>query len=142
MNTKNLYRRLERLEALALAVRSSGRVRVLFVDGDPKNPTTMVGPDGQLVWWRPPEGRKMGEPLKGNLGTRMLRTGGLHEIVVMFGTGMDGPTTVIGPNGRLVWLKPPEGCKEGETVDERGQDHVAKDPSCALRQGDHNPGPP
>jgi hypothetical protein len=33
-----------------------------------------------------------------------------------------GPTTVMGPDGRLVWLEPPEGSSAGEAI----EDHLTK----------------
>ena len=33
--------------------------------------------------------------------------------------GQAGGSSVIGPDGRHVWRKPPEGCKEGEPVQDR-----------------------
>jgi hypothetical protein len=42
------------------------------------------------------------------------------EIEMVYGHADKGHTTglsVMGPDGRLVWLDPPEGCKEGEPVE-------------------------
>lgn len=67
---------------------------------------------------------------------------GKCKVLFVDGSGPTSPTTMIGPHGQLVWLKPPAGSKEGETVDERGQDDVAETGSCALRQYERNPESP
>jgi hypothetical protein len=122
MNRRNLHRRLDRLEARWYRARWSPGKLSFVNSGHPEDAATMIGPDGQLVWWRPPEGCKMGEPLEPPHALETRRTRG--EVPggcrIIFGDPMRGPTTVVAPDGRLLWLKPPEGYKEGEAVDERG----------------------
>jgi len=42
-------------------------IRVVFIDakeGGPADPTTVMGPNRQLVWLEPPEGYKEGQPIE------------------------------------------------------------------------------
>jgi hypothetical protein len=62
MSRRNLYKRLERVEARLASTRDG--FDVMFVNGkEPGGPTCVRGPDGRLVWGKPPAGCKAGELL-------------------------------------------------------------------------------
>ena len=122
MISRNLYKRLERLEARALAASGRGGIRVAFVNSGSARPACVIGPDGRYVWWKPPEGCKVGKLVEDsdNPETGGFLTGADRLLLVQFvapGRSAE-PTTVMGPDGRLVWLEPPEGCKEGEPIED------------------------
>jgi hypothetical protein len=117
MIKRELYRRLERLEACVRAVTVPRYV--VINGGTPGGPTCVWGPDDRLVWWNPPEGCEVGELLDDSENPEVERR------VVLIGArnGKEpGPTTVMGPDGRLVWLEPPEGARAGEPI----EDHLTK----------------
>jgi len=68
---------------------------------------------------------------QGNLRRRMervesraLQAATIQGIRIVFCHARDGRPagiSVYGLEGRLVWLEPPVGCREGEWVDETGQ---------------------
>jgi len=62
MISRNLYKRLERLEADALTAWGRDAILVAFVNSGLR-PACVSGPDGSRVWWKPPEGCKVGEPV-------------------------------------------------------------------------------
>ena len=64
MINRNLYKRLERLEGLAMAAGVPDEVRMVFVNGGSLRPACVIGPDGRYVWWKPPEGCQEGEPIE------------------------------------------------------------------------------
>jgi hypothetical protein len=120
MTKRNLAKRLDRLEALAREVRDRMcPVIMAYSNGGPaQGPTVVIGPDGRFVWWKPPAGFKVGELAHrgDDPEGRLLQA----EVPLLFivGCGRKGPTTAIGPDGRLVWLEPPEGCKAGEPIED------------------------
>lgn len=117
MINRNLYRRLERLEASARAAIVPRFV--LINGGTPGGLTCVRGPDGRFVWWNPPEGCKVGELLEDSYNPQVE----MRVILDVARNGGDrGPTTVKGPDGRLVWLEPPEGYRAGEPI----EDHLTK----------------
>ena len=127
MINRNLYKRLERLEALAMAAGVSDEHRMVFVNGGSLRPACVIGPDGRYVWWKPPEGCRVGELVEDRsppVRARSSQAGVPDTIIIGFvdGQGGKGPTTVIGPDGRLVWLEPPEGCQEGEPIEDSADD--------------------
>ena len=66
MIKKNIYRRLERLEARVSPACRAPVIRTLYAhsrDGKPAG-LSVIGPDGRHVWWEPPEGCKKGEPVE------------------------------------------------------------------------------
>jgi hypothetical protein len=119
MINRNLYKRLERLEA---RVQDAIPPRHEVVNSQtPGGPTCVRGPDGRQVWWNPPEGCKSGEPLDG------VSSEGMHIVVMGVRGGRDAaPTTAIGPDGQVVWLDPPEGCQAGEPIE-----HTAREKSAS-----------
>jgi hypothetical protein len=110
MINRNLYKRLERLEAQALAARGGDENIIAFVNGGSLRPACVIGPDGAYVWWKPPEGCKVSDLVDPQM------------MLVAFADPGDEmePTTVMGPDGRLVWLEPPQGHKEGEPIEDSG----------------------
>jgi len=131
MISRALYKRLERLEARAWAEAVPVEDRLTFVNfGTPGGLTSVRGPDGRQVWWNPPAGCKVGELLEDseNSGVGLVRGRVPNRCRVMFGHPDWGPTTVMGTDGRLVWLKPPEGCKEGEPIEDSAGDPGELDP--------------
>ena len=129
MTNRNLYKRLERLEARALAVSAPDGFRLVMVNGGtPGGLTSVRGPDGRDVWWNPPEGCKVGELLENSDSpeARSLRGMVPDEMRIVFMAARDGreagPTTSRGPDGRLVWLEPPEGSRVGEPI----EDHLTR----------------
>jgi hypothetical protein len=139
MIKRNLYRRLEQLEACAPAAPVPEFVVVNA--GTPGGVTCVWGPDGRLVWWNPPKGCKVGELLEDSESpeARSLRGMAPDEMrVVIIGArdGRDaGPTTVIGPDGRLVWLEPPEGSQAGQPI----EDHLTRFVERRPRQTGRGP---
>lgn len=65
MIKRNLYRRLEQLEACAPAAPVPEFVVVNA--GTPGGVTCVWGPDGRLVWLEPPEGSQAGQPIEDHL---------------------------------------------------------------------------
>jgi hypothetical protein len=62
---RNLYKRLERLEASA---REATVPRLVLInEGTAAGLTSVWGPDGRLVWLEPPEGYRAGEPIEDHL---------------------------------------------------------------------------
>jgi hypothetical protein len=61
MIKRNLYKRLERLEALTTAAGGYDEITIAFVNGGSVRPACVIGPEGRYVWWKPPEGCKVGE---------------------------------------------------------------------------------
>jgi hypothetical protein len=127
MINKGLYKRLERLESRALS--ASGTVAPLeFINnGTPGGLKSVRGPDGRHVWWNPPEGCKVGELLEDGEArqARSLRGTVPHFRILLIDAenGKEvGPTTVAGPDDRLVWLEPPAGCKAGEPIEDSAGD--------------------
>jgi hypothetical protein len=123
MINRNLYKRLERLEARSLAASVPEENRIVFVNGGSLRPACVIGPDGRFVWWRPPAGYKVGELIEDS-ETRPGLYGVPARILVGFADdeGGAGPTTLRGPDKRLVWLKPPKGCKEDEPIEDSAGD--------------------
>jgi len=133
MISRNLYKRLERLEESARTDWGRDAIIVAFVNSALR-PACVIGPDGSRVWWKPPEGCKAGEPVayRDNHDARGFRTGPARMILVSFvdpgdeakptAVKVPEPTTVRGPDGRLVWLKPPVGYKEGEPIEDSADD--------------------
>src|ERR1019366_6196660 len=141
MINRNLYKRLERLESRARAVSVPDGIRLVLVnDGTPGGLTCVWGLDGRLVWWNPPEGCKVGELLEDtdNPEARSLRGMVADEMrIVIIGArgGREaGPTTARGPDGRLVWLGPPEGSRGGEPI----EDHLTRSPGRRASAGNHS----
>jgi hypothetical protein len=135
MIKRSLYRRLERLEARVQADRAVLRYRVLFVGGGPAGElATVIGPDGRMVWWNPPEGSEVG----GLAHERSNFEDGLRHLEITF-EGKEVPTTVRGPDGRLVWAHPPVGGKEGEPIEDSREDQFSSERDTDLREYDHNP---
>jgi hypothetical protein len=129
MIKRDLYKRLERLETRALVAADAAGIRLVFVnDGTPGGLTCVRGPDGRHVWWNPPEGCKVGDLLedRDKPASRLFPARvpcGMRVIFVAARDGREaGPTTVIGPDGRHVWREPPEGCKEGELIEDSAGD--------------------
>jgi hypothetical protein len=118
MINRNLSKRLERLET-----RAQDAIAPRFVVVNSRKPggaTCVRGPDGRQVWWNPPEGCKVGEPLDG------VSPDGMFIVVLTFRGGRDAePTTVVGRDGRLVWREPPEGCQVGEPIEITARDKSA-----------------
>jgi hypothetical protein len=126
MNRRNLSRRLDRLEALAPRWNPT-EIEVVFVnDGQPGGLRSVRGPDDRHVWWNPPEGCKVGELIEDSVTpraeARLLGGHVLHKMSVVFMEGREGgpggPKAEPGPDGRLVWLEPPEGCQAGEPIED------------------------
>ena len=119
MISRNLYARLEQVEARALTAGGSGGFRMAFLNSGSLLPECVMGPDSSYVWWKPPPGSKVGELVedRDRPAVRGLRS---EVMVIAFadGDGGEGPTTAMGPDGRLVWLRPPEGCKEGDPIED------------------------
>src|SRR5579872_2277719 len=115
MINRNLRKRLERLETRA---EDAIAPRYVVVNSrEPGGATCVRGPDGRPVWWNPPEGCKVGEPLDG------VSSSGMYIVVLTLRGGPDAePTTAIGPEGRLVWVNPPDGCQVGEPIEYSASD--------------------
>lgn len=121
---RNLNKRLDRLEARVLADRAKfmrPRYILAHIYGGPaEGPICVAAPDGRDVWWKPPAGCKVGDELAkcGDDPESDL----LPVYVVVCESRIPGggkaPTTAIGPDGRLVWLEPPAGCKAGEPIED------------------------
>jgi hypothetical protein len=133
MISRNLYKRLERLEADARRACGRGGIKVAFVNSGMR-PACVIGPDGSHIWWKPPEGRKVGEPVQDpdDFDARGFRSGADRLLLISFvrpgneagrtAVQIPEPTTVRGPDGRLVWLEPPEGYEEGEPIEDSADD--------------------
>jgi hypothetical protein len=136
MNKRNLEKRLERLEAGVQ--RRNYKLTFEFVnDSSPGGLTSVSGPDGREVWWNPPAGCKVGELVEGEKpAVRRSPRAGPHLFRILYMTGKGGPTTLLGPDGRLVWLEPPEGSKAGEAI----EDHPTRSlPAEPFQEYDHDP---
>jgi hypothetical protein len=126
MNRRNLSRRLDRLEALAPRWNPPD-IEIVFVnDGEPGGLRSVRGPDDRHVWWNPPAGCKVGELIEDSVTpraeARLLGGHVLHKMSVVFMEGREGgpggPKAEPGPDGRLVWSEPAEGCQVGEPIED------------------------
>jgi hypothetical protein len=126
MINRNLYRRLERLEAGA---RAATVPRFVVINGGtPGGRTCVWGPDGELVWWNPPAGCKVGELFADSDNPEVE----MRVVLIGARDGREpGPTTVRGPDGRLVWMEPPEGCKAGELIEDHLTKFICRRPSSS-----------
>jgi hypothetical protein len=122
MSRSNVSKRLDRLEALMGAARAADGIRVAFINSASLRPACVVGPYGRYIWWKPPEGYKVGELVEDCHNPES--PGFLPElsrlILVAFQAPgrSGGPTTVIAPDGRLVWLEPPLHLRAGEPIED------------------------
>jgi hypothetical protein len=106
---------------------------VAFINGATLRPGCVVGPDGRYmryIWWKPPEGCQVGELVEDcrNPESRwFVPELSLLILVAFVAPGHSkGPSTVIAPDGRLVWLEPPLHLKAGEPI----EDSCDWEPDC------------
>ena len=116
MTKKNPYRRIEQLEARALAAaRITREIPIIVInEGKPGAVSCVKGPDGRDVWWNPPEGHQCGELLAGDTH------GGLH----LDPAGFPGEIHILlvpDPNGRASPLT------RRQTLDIRSRDRRGKE---------------
>jgi len=113
MISRNLYKKLERLERFEAGARAAITPRFVLVNGrTPGGATGVRGPDGGMVRWNPPAGCQAGELVGG------VSCEGMLIVTIESRGGPDAePTTAMGRDGRLIWLEPPEGYKAGEPIE-------------------------
>lgn len=114
---------MDRLEALVTADRAKSscpRYILAHTYGGPEEgPICVAGPEGRDVWWKPPAGCKVSDELA-KCGDDPRSDVPPYVVVCESEVpgGGNAPTTAFGPDGRLVWLEPPAGCKAGEPIED------------------------
>ena len=104
MNKRNIYRRLEQLEARALQASKEPSVMIVtWDDAEEDDSTSVIGPER----FERIAARACLYPVSSPDSIRLVFAG--RTTSSLYGCG---------PNDWSVWLEPPAGCKEGERVDD------------------------